>query len=51
MHNAAIKNGIKPLSQAVSAAFMSTLQETVKILDDEEVVQPVVLCADYLEKS
>ena len=51
MHNAAIKNGVRPLKECVQQGFRDTLQDTVQINDDEERVVPQVLCADFLEKS
>ena len=51
MHNAAIKNQVKPLNICAQESFKATMNDTVKIIDDEELINPVVQCADYLERS
>ena len=51
MHNASLKNQVKPLALATQEAFEVTLKETVLIFEDENVVDPEVQISNYLEMS
>ena len=51
MHNAALKNQVKPLALATQEAFEVTLKETILIFEDENVVDPGVQVSNYLEMS
>ena len=51
MHNASLKNQVKPLALAAQEAFEVTLKETVLIFEDENVVDPDVQISNYLEMS
>lgn len=51
MHNAVMKNKITPLNEIVTQSFKDTIKEEIKIIDDDQEIDPVVHYTDYLEKS